>query len=216
MRLKSCLFTTGLLLQCLCSCSQIPEYRERGIREFDVVQRQAENHTEFFLCKPGQCLPSAKTAYGDTIAKTRPVETNTPVISEKSDYPAHVAKHLESFANGQPLIVHFRFNSERLEGVSQEVLPILSHYMKEKGINGVAIRGETDGFGSKKFNEGLAEKRIQAVANVLTENGLPSKGLIISKQARCCRHDRPNAMSIAAVRDQRVVLVRAQLPTQTH
>lgn len=194
-------------------CNHTPgDYRERGLRELDVVQRPGETHLEFFLCDAGQadCLPSVKTPYSAATAAavTAPLATNSPAVSPR--YSDAVMAQLKAFELGQPVAIHFEFESARLNKAATELLPALATLLRENGIVTLAVRGETDGFGSHLYNNALAEKRLRAVIRFLTDQGFPATGLVVSKKPRCCRKDRPNGQSVAAAGGERVVLLRGK------
>lgn len=192
----------------LSACSHMPgETRERGDRVFDVVQRQGETDREFFLCDPRQndCQPSLKTPFtaDDRKAATPQKPAHTVTLSPQDE-------QLQAFAEGKPVALFFAFGSARLDDESRKLLTFLTRQWQATPDTVIAVRGETDGFGSQLFNDGLADKRLRAVVDKLTAAGIPKGSLLISKKARCCRRDRPNNQSLAATRGERVVLLRGK------
>lgn len=200
----------------LSGCSHTGEYRERGAREFEVVQRPGESGLEFFLCEPAQadCQSSPKTPYStDSASAVTAASQSIPKANSSADgirYPDPIITQLKAFEMGEPIAIHFDFESARLDKASKELLSALVSHLQKNGQQTLAVRGETDGFGSRLFNNALAGKRLQAVIHVLTDAGFPRSGILLSKKARCCRNDSPNGLSVAAARGERVVLLRGK------
>lgn len=65
----------------------------------------------------------------------------------------------------------FRFDSARLSAKSKELLTRLAAQIKA-GNKSIELNGFTDAVGTRSYNEGLAQRRNQAVADFLASQGV--------------------------------------------
>jgi outer membrane protein OmpA-like peptidoglycan-associated protein len=80
------------------------------------------------------------------------------------------------------LRVLFETDSAQLTPKSKEILARLGNYFKShlESFTRVEIEGHTDKQGSHTYNLGLSQQRADAVAQVLTEHGVP-KAIVLAK-----------------------------------
>ena len=72
------------------------------------------------------------------------------------------------------LTVEFAFNSDEITGVAfQEMLELLK-FLREYPSSKAVIEGHTDSVGDAAYNQGLSERRAQAVVTALTNSGIDS------------------------------------------
>ena len=82
--------------------------------------------------------------------------------------------------NGSNLVVVlsedllFATNSTRLSGTSQNELLTVANSLNRYPNTRVNVIGHTDNVGGAAFNQGLSERRAQAVANILLNGGVSS------------------------------------------
>ena len=72
-------------------------------------------------------------------------------------------------------VVYFDWDSDKLDESAQLVLSEAEAAIGKLGNARVAVIGNTDTSGPSSYNEGLADRRAQAVAQALSERGLPAK-----------------------------------------
>ena len=78
--------------------------------------------------------------------------------------------------------VYFGFDKSSINGSENATLDTMSNDMKKYHPPQVTITGHTDRSGSALYNQGLSERRAQAVSQELTNRGIPHQ--IIDEQAR--------------------------------
>ena len=69
-------------------------------------------------------------------------------------------------------VVHFALNSEQLSPISQRILDQLISILKQYPLIDMTLLGYTDSRASSAYNLNLAQRRIQAVQNYLTQSGI--------------------------------------------
>ncbi len=72
-------------------------------------------------------------------------------------------------------VVYFDWDSDQLDESAQSVLSEAEAAIGKLGGARVSVIGNTDRSGPRAYNEGLAKRRAQAVAEALAERGLPAK-----------------------------------------
>ncbi|MCL2144518.1 MAG: OmpA family protein [Endomicrobia bacterium] len=69
----------------------------------------------------------------------------------------------------------FEFDSYELTDHDKKLIAkVAQRFAKEPRLIKMRVDGHTDHVGTEEYNQDLSEKRAQAVANVLTENGIPA------------------------------------------
>ncbi len=72
-------------------------------------------------------------------------------------------------------VVYFDWDSDKLDAQAQLVLSEAEAAIGKLGGARISVIGNTDRSGPSAYNEGLAKRRAQAVAQALAERGLPAK-----------------------------------------
>ena len=74
------------------------------------------------------------------------------------------------------LLANFEFNSDRLTSTARENLDQFAKAMKDPRLAGskFEIDGHTDATGPEQYNQGLSERRANAVVSYLTSEGIES------------------------------------------
>ena len=72
-------------------------------------------------------------------------------------------------------VVYFDWDSDELDESAQLVLSETEAAIGKLGGARISVIGNTDRSGPSSYNEGLAERRAQAVAEALAARGLPAK-----------------------------------------
>lgn len=70
-------------------------------------------------------------------------------------------------------VVHFPFNKATLDAEALAVIASAAQEFKSTGSARISVRGHTDTSGSSAYNQELSERREQAVANELIQQGVP-------------------------------------------
>jgi len=102
-------------------------------------------------------------------------ESETVVVAQ-----APAAERLLPITRSYP--VYFSFDKSSINGSEIVTLDTMSNDMKRYKPPQVTITGHTDRAGSAIYNQGLSERRAQAVSQELTNRGIPHQ--IIAEQAR--------------------------------
>jgi OmpA-OmpF porin, OOP family len=78
------------------------------------------------------------------------------------------------------LLVNFDFNSDRLTQTAKENLDQFAKALRDPRLKGekFEIDGHTDATGTEVYNQGLSERRANAVVSYLTSQGLDGSELI--------------------------------------
>jgi len=88
-----------------------------------------------------------------------------------ADVTLEQAKNGEAFEIGD---IQFATNSAAINRTSELMLELFAEYLLRNEAIGVHIKGHTDNRGQQAENQSLSEKRAAAVANALTEYGVPA------------------------------------------
>ena len=72
-------------------------------------------------------------------------------------------------------VVYFDWDSDKLDESAQLILSETEAAIGKLGGARISVIGNTDRSGPSAYNEGLAKRRAQAVAQALAERGLPAK-----------------------------------------
>jgi OOP family OmpA-OmpF porin len=77
------------------------------------------------------------------------------------------------------LVVNFDFDSARLQAASRPLLESLAQAMNNERLQTIRfkVEGHTDGKGTARYNEALSDRRAQAVAAFLVEQGVAAARL---------------------------------------
>jgi OOP family OmpA-OmpF porin len=75
--------------------------------------------------------------------------------------------------------VHFATNSSELTDQDKALLDKMIVTLKRLNFVDGEVDGYTDSTGSAKYNQGLSERRAQAVADYLTSNGIGAHRLTV-------------------------------------
>ena len=106
-------------------------------------------------------------------SKTRSVCVGTP-----AECPTPKAPTVTHF----DLLVNFEFNSDELTQAAKENLDQFAKALLDPRLNGekFEIDGHTDAVGAEEYNQGLSERRANAVVSYLSSKGL-DPSLLIAK-----------------------------------
>jgi OmpA-OmpF porin, OOP family len=106
-------------------------------------------------------------------SKTRSVCVGTP-----AECPTPKATTVTRF----DLLVNFEFNSDELTQAAKENLDQFAKALLDPRLNGekFEIDGHTDAVGAEQYNQGLSERRANAVVSYLASKGL-DPSLLIAK-----------------------------------
>jgi OOP family OmpA-OmpF porin len=67
--------------------------------------------------------------------------------------------------------VHFNFNRSTLTQAGRDTLNRVIATLQQRSDLRVSVEGHTDPYGSDDYNQGLSERRAQAVVTYLTRGG---------------------------------------------
>ncbi len=102
------------------------------------------------------------------------------------------------------LVINFDFDSARIQNSSKPQLERLATAMKFEQLQNIRfqVEGHTDGKGDVRYNQVLSEKRAQAVASFLSQNGIsPGRLLSVGKGfSELLNKDDPNSPKNRRVR----------------
>jgi outer membrane protein OmpA-like peptidoglycan-associated protein len=73
--------------------------------------------------------------------------------------------------------VLFEFDSDNIAPASQQTLANITHDFLDVGISGLTLEGHTDDYGDPVYNVELSERRANAVAEVMINNGMPRENI---------------------------------------
>ena len=84
-------------------------------------------------------------------------------------------------AKASPLnfLVYFGFNSAQIDAKARNAIATATKVIKESKPSVVSVIGHTDKSGTSSYNSQLAEKRANAVAEMLGKNGVPGNLMTI-------------------------------------
>jgi OOP family OmpA-OmpF porin len=104
-------------------------------------------------------------------SKTRAICVGTP-----AECPTPKAPEVAKF----DLLVNFEFNSDELTQAAKENLDQFAKALEDPRLNGekFEIDGHTDAVGAEEYNQGLSERRANAVVSYLASKGLDPTALI--------------------------------------
>ncbi|MCV6587942.1 MAG: OmpA family protein [Marinobacterium sp.] len=141
----------------------------------------------------GHAAPAAKTPAPTPVPAPVPAPTPEP----KPQYVMQAAK-LTS-------MVYFDFNSSRVNDVSGLISQINSLDSFER----IILTGHTDQMGSNSYNDILAQKRVNAVAEALKAAGVPASKIVTSAQGesvpvKTCADSNSEALKSCLAANRRV------------
>lgn len=96
------------------------------------------------------------------VAKPLPVIKPAPIVEEPKIVP-NVPVHFRGF---------FDTDSAKLKSAAFEDLDAYADYMNQMSDTNVKVTGHTDSTGSMKYNQGLSERRANAVKTYLQDKGI--------------------------------------------
>jgi outer membrane protein OmpA-like peptidoglycan-associated protein len=73
----------------------------------------------------------------------------------------------------------FGSDSDRLQEHAQESVERIGRALASVAVARIRVEGHTDGSGSARYNEGLALRRAQAVADELVAGGMSAAGMVV-------------------------------------
>ncbi len=155
--------------------AQISEFRARGQMQQAQVQReqillQAREHE---AQSAEQKAREAEAAAGSAQAQARAATAQTQAT--QAELQALQAKQTE---RGMVLTlgnnVLFDSGSDSLKPGATDSLDRVSQFLQNHAAINVRIEGHTDSIGSDDYNQGLSERRAQAVARTLENDGVAS------------------------------------------
>ncbi len=76
--------------------------------------------------------------------------------------------------------VNFAFNSDQVDPSSMVILEVAAETLRNNPGARVSVEGHTDAVGTDAYNQGLSERRAEAVRRVLIERGVPASRLTSS------------------------------------
>ncbi len=79
---------------------------------------------------------------------------------------------------GDSLALFFGFNEDTLSRRSVRQLQIVAEAIKADGAKKLEISGHTDDVGSERYNQGLSERRANAVKSKLVDFGVPAERIV--------------------------------------
>ncbi len=172
-----------------------------------------------FLCKdkrkpvPPKPAPAPKPA--PKPAPPPPKDTDGDGVYDDRDKcpgtPAGVAVDADGCPEvGETLItlegVNFDFDRATIRADSRAILDNAVRVLNENSGVTVSVEGHTDSIGSERYNQGLSERRAQAVVNYLIDNGI-SAGRLTSRGHGESLPIAPNDNEANRFRNRRVELV---------
>lgn len=109
-------------------------------------------------------IAAAKQAYDAAIAECLP---------QKEVKPAPVAEPAEA----KSFLVHFAFDSAQVAGKALSVLDGVASFFKGNDMKSVDVVGHTDTAGANAYNDGLSQRRAEAVKAGLVARGVPASAI---------------------------------------
>ncbi len=103
-------------------------------------------------------------------------KTRAICIGTAADCPTPKAPTTETF----DLLVNFDFNSDKLTPAARQNLDQFAKALRDPRLKGekFEIDGHTDATGTEDYNQGLSERRANAVVSYLASQGLDASDLI--------------------------------------
>lgn len=103
-------------------------------------------------------------------------KTRAICIGTAADCPTPKAPTTETF----DLLVNFDFNSDKLTAAAKQNLEQFAKALQDPRLKGekFEIDGHTDATGAEDYNQGLSERRANAVVSYLASQGLDASDLI--------------------------------------
>ena len=74
--------------------------------------------------------------------------------------------------------VHFNFNRSTLTQAGRDTLDRVIGTLQQRSNLRIAVEGHTDPYGSDDYNQGLSERRAQAVVAYLTRSGIAADRIV--------------------------------------
>jgi outer membrane protein OmpA-like peptidoglycan-associated protein len=105
--------------------------------------------------------------------------------------------------------VHFNFDKAIIRNVDKPVLDEAAETLKANPNSKIYVNGYCDAIGGMRYNQGLSERRANAVAAYLEDKGIPSSQLIPQGFGKT-HFVAPNNTADGRAQNRRVELVPAQ------
>lgn len=204
-----------------CSSGAVGRYVERGTDvEFNVVQKKGEFNQDYFLCDAKEnCDVTEKTPYQndmEVVVDSPQAVDNKGEGSNLSGEKPHSKKtsskklkidDMAGFANGDPVSLFFEFDSSHVDSTNNQNLKEIITVLKNGEFTNVKLVSSTDGFGTKEYNQWLANKRATAVKRILGDAGISSELMLTQVVANCCSTLTLTQKNVAAVGSARSVRI---------
>lgn len=130
------------------------------------------DRSEWRFCDTAECAkPTPKTVL--LVASSPLVE---PVAQKQKETG-------RTITTTRTISVPFKFASASVTVQAEKI--IRSAFAQQEAVNSILVNGRTDDLGSKAFNDRLARKRAEAVAEILKRLGVQGD-IEIRSQGKCC------------------------------
>ena len=83
-------------------------------------------------------------------------------------------------SGGKNFVVFFGFNKTSLTDLARSTIDEVVSAVQSMGTTALSVVGHTDTVGSKRYNQGLSERRARRVANALVERGVPAGAMTLA------------------------------------
>lgn len=185
--LKKLLLLSSVLLT---SCAGPGKVFTRQASESDwgIAQYQSDGDRKIFqvcaMC-PG---PSPKTRWdGLMVASLGQPMVIQDLASDQAAGPAEEKPGEYGSQSMESVVVHFEFDSDVIETDQQAKLDQLIGVLADNVESVVTITGYTDDVGTEAYNDRLAVKRAEAIADYLIRRGYIEKQRIrVTGDGKCC------------------------------
>ena len=115
--------------------------------------------------------------YGYPAYPSYPAAAPLPAAPADEVRPAAVKPAAVKPAPDRDFIVYFPFDDDRLTAEAQRIVREAVDYERSRPGSHVAVVGYTDAAGGEGYNNGLSERRSEAVRQALVANGVARSGI---------------------------------------
>lgn len=212
---KHLLVCTALLLTCASAQAETPHlYLRDGSGQ---IIRNGNN--DCWQSNQGMkgiaSCPGTKAAAVEAPAPKAPEATpKAPAVAEAASKPApEIITITPHFASNRTELS--AADVKEIEGIASQIRPLLQNDSDSK----IILKGYADRTGRPDWNKTLSQKRAEAVAKVLSENGIPASRIEAiavgdqpSRASASCNEKDPAARTQCLRKDRRVEI---ELPTRS-
>lgn len=176
-KVMTILVATLCLGACHCTkCTTTPN------RSNTCAQAVCQKHHHKKGCKCAKCKKKGCNQVAKPAAKPAPAPAPKPVAKVADDAALTEVAHVSKKADNSAVLsfkepINFRYNSDEIADTSLTQIKKTANVLKKYPNAHVRVAGHTDSLGNPDYNVDLSERRAQAVAKQLVNNGVAAENV---------------------------------------